>query len=215
VAPAGADDTAPGLLLPNLRAVRGSLRGSGVDTVDLYCFSVARRSALELSLRESGSGSMQLTLLDDAGRRLRAGTEISRRIGAGRYFVAVRTRDGAVGRYTLRRVSRTITSTAVTIDGSARARSAPGRTVRVAARVNPGAAGPVTFTIERFDPLAGWQFFRQIRGTAAGGSAAFSFTPPAEGRWRVKAEFAGTQIAAPSRSGFATLLTVSPLEAGT
>ena len=87
----------------------------------------------------------------------------------------------------------------------------PGQSVRITAAVTSGASGPVTFTIERFDPLAGWQFFREVRGTAAGGSAGVTFTPPAEGHWRAKTVFDRTRIAAPSRSSFATLLTAPPL----
>ena len=205
------DDTAPGLTLPNLRRVRGNLRGSAVDTVDLYRFSIARRSALELSLRHGGTGTMRLVLLDDRGRRRGGGSEVSRRIRPGRYFVAVRTRNGAVGRYTLRRVSRIITRTAVTIDGERRARSVPGETLTIAATVAPDASGPVTLTIERFDPLAGWQFFREQRVNAVAGSARTPFTPPSEGRWRVMAAFEGTRIAAPSQSGFATAVVAPPL----
>ena len=211
-APTGADDTAPGLPLPNLTDVRASLRGNTVDTIDLYRFSVARRSALELALRYDGTGAAQVVLLGDHGQRLGGGeTDLSRRISAGRYFVAVRTTNGGAGRYTLRRVSRTITSTSTTINGASSAKSAPGQSVRIAATVTPGASGPVTFTIERFDPLAGWQFFREVHGAAAGGTAGIAFTPPAEGRWRAKTAFEGTRIAAPSRSGYATLLTAPPL----
>jgi hypothetical protein len=83
--------------------------------------------------------------------------------------------------------------------------------VRIAAAVSPGAAGPVTFTIEHFDPIAGWLFFREVGAHASGGIATIPFTPPAEGRWRAFAAFEGTSIAAPSQSGFATLLTAPPL----
>jgi hypothetical protein len=69
----------------------------------------------------------------------------------------------------------------------------------------------VTFTIERFDPLAGWLFFREVHARASGGSAAIAFTPPAEGRWRASAAFEGTSIAAPSDSGYATVLVAPPL----
>lgn len=208
---AGADDTAPGLLLPNLSRLRGSLRGDAVDTLDLYRFSVSRRSALELSLQHGGTGTMRLVLLDDRGRRRGGGREVSRRIAPGRYFVAVRTRNGAVGRYTLRRVSRTITRTTVTMNGERSTSAAPGQTVRLAAVVAPGASGPVVFTIERFDPLAGWQFFRLVRTSATNGSAGIAFTPPSEGRWRATAVFEGTRVAAPSDAGYATLLVASAL----
>jgi hypothetical protein len=211
-APAGGDDTAPGLPLANLTAVRGSLQGTGVDAVDLYRFSVSERSALELSLDFGGSGSARIDLLNDGGRRLSGSeSEISRRIAPGRYYVAVRTRDGGSGRYTLRRVSRTITATRTTIDGTRSARSLPGQIVRIAATVTPSVSGPVTFTIEHFDPLAGWHFLRQVRSTVGAGGGGIAFTPPTEGRWRVRTEFEGTRTAAPSRSGFATLLAAPPL----
>ena len=170
---AGADDIAPGTVLPNLTAVRSSLQGNGVDTVDLYRFGVGQRSALELTLDYGGTGSARLQLLDDQrSRRSPAGeSEISRRVNRGLYYVAVRTPDGGAGRYTLRRVSRLITSTRTTIDGSGGASVAPGRSVAIAAHVTPATAGPVVFTVERFDPLAGWQFVRELRAQAAAGAA--------------------------------------------
>jgi hypothetical protein len=213
VARSSGDDSAPGLPLPNLTSVRGSLAGTRVDAVDLYRFSVAERSSLELSLGYSGTGSAVVSLYTDNGGRLgRSESELARTITPGRYFVSVRTTTGGTGRYTLRRVSRTITRTTTTIAGRRSARSAPGEAVPIAATVTPGVAGPVAFTIERFDPLAGWQFFRTVRGTVAKGRAQITFTPPWEGRWRAMAAFAGTRTAAPSQSGFATLLTAPPLE---
>jgi hypothetical protein len=209
---AGPDDTVPGLLLSNYRRVRASLRGAAVDVVDLYRFSLSRRSAVELTLRHRGSGTMTLALVTDTGRRLSHGTtDISRRLDPGRYFVAVRTRNHASGRYRLRRVSRTITRTSIAIDGERRAEAAPGRTVRIGADVEPGASGPVTFTIERFDPLAGWQFHREVRTTARAGSAETAFRPPFVGRWRASAHFEGTRAFAPSQSGSASLLVAAPL----
>jgi hypothetical protein len=209
---AGIDDTAPGLTLPNYRRLRGSLRGGAVDAVDLYRFSLDRRSALELTLRHEASGTMTLSLLDDRGKRLAGGTtDIARRVAPGRYFVAVRTRNQASGRYTLRRVARTITRTSVTIDGERSAQAPPGRALRVGARVDPGASGPVTFTIERFDPLAGWQFHSQVRAAARGGSATTTFLPPHAGRWRATAQFVGTRAFAPSDAGYASVLVAPPL----
>jgi hypothetical protein len=194
--------------------VHGSLAGTHVDTTDLYRFSVARRSALDLTLRFDGTGRAGMLLLDDRGeRRGRGEFEISRRLSPGRYFLAVRTRNGGAGRYVLRRELRTITRTTTTVDGKRRAQSTPGQTVRIAAAVAPGAAGPVTFTIQHFDPIAGWLFFRQVAARAAGGNATIAFTPPAEGRWRARAAFEGTKIAAPSDSSYATLLVAPPLAA--
>ena len=122
-----------------------SLRGATVDVVDLYGFSLSRRSAVDLTLRQHGSTTMTLVVLTDTGRRLATGTnDISRRLDPGRYFAAVRTRNNANGRYTLRRVSRTITRTSISIDGDRSAEAPPGRTVRIDASLAPGASGPVT-----------------------------------------------------------------------
>ena len=193
--------------------MRGSLAGGAVDAVDLYRFSVARRSSLELSLDYDGTGSARIDLFNDAGGRMAGSeSELSRRISPGRYFVAVRTRDGGSGRYVLRRVSRTITSTATTIEGTRSAKATPGHSVRISVEVTPDASGPVTYTIEHFDPLAGWHFLRQVRGTVSAGAGGITFTPPSEGRWRVRTAFEGTRIAAPSQSGYATLLAAPPLE---
>jgi hypothetical protein len=123
VAPANRDDTAPGLVLANDVRVRGTLRGSCVDAVDLYRYTVRRRSDRALTLRTGGSTAFDLLLMDDKGRRLacacgRTGSqELRRRQGAGRYFVAVLAREGARARYTLRRLSRTITRTTATFRG--------------------------------------------------------------------------------------------------
>ena len=212
---AAADDTAPGLLLPNLSSVRGSLRGAEVDAVDLYRFTVDRRSALEVSLDYRGTGTVELAVLNDGGRQIGFGSDaepLTLLTPGGRYYVAVRTRDDGAGRYTLRRVSRTITRTTVTIAGERAARVRPAQAVRVRADVAPGVAGRVGFTVERFDPLAGWQFFRQLRATIVSGSASVVFAAPSEGRWRVRAAFEGTRTAAPSESGYATLnaMTAAP-----
>jgi hypothetical protein len=210
---AGSDDTTPGLPLPNHRRMRGSLAGAAVDAVDLYRFSLTRRSVLELTLRHQARGTMTLALLTDRGRALAGGgTEISQQVRAGRYYVAVRTRDQATGRYTLRRVARAITRTSVTIDGRRSAKADPGHAARIGAGVAPGASGPVMFTIERFDPIAGWQFHDRIQATARGGRAEIPFPPPFVGRWRARASFEGTRDFAPSESGYASLLVAAPPE---
>ena len=204
VARAGADDTAPGRELPNYRRVRAGLSGSTIDAVDLYRFSLSRRSALDLRLRHSASGTIRLALLNDRGERLSSGDAIERRLAPGRYFVAVRTRTGANGRYTLRRVTRTITRTGIAFD---RREVGPGDAVRIGVDVTPTAPGPVAITIERFDPLAGWQFHRRIRTSGR----TIAFLPPSLGRWRARAQFLGTRADAPSESGYARLLVAEPL----
>jgi hypothetical protein len=205
-AAAGADDTAPGLALANYEQARGSLKATGIDVVDLYRFSIVKRSDLKLTLRGHAFG---LELLSDKGRRLGTGEdgELEQRIAPGRYFIAVRAGTRDAGNYVLVRAARTITHTSVNLPN----RAAPGQPVRVSVKVGPGASGPVQITLQRFDPLAGWQFFRLVDARASGGSAGYSFTPPAEGRWRATAAFLGTRSDAPSQAGFAGVLVAPPL----
>lgn len=216
VAPARRDDTSPGLELRNFARVRGSLNGRGIDVVDLYRFDVTSRSELTLTLAPGGSQAFEVVLLSDAGGRISSAradggsVELQRRLGSGRYFAAVRARGGARGRYTLRRVSRTITQTTIGIAGGRR-ESPPGATVTIAVAVTPGVAGPVTVVVERFDPLGGYQFLRRERAHAVGGHASIGFRPPAPGRYRASATFDGTREAASSASGFARLLVAGPL----
>ena len=210
VAPAGPDDTAPGVFIGNHVKRKGALRGSGDDVVDLYRFDVTRRSDLQLNL--ATSADFDLLLTNDAGRRIGSGTDSLReRVRAGRYFAAVRAQDGAGGSYTLERVSRTITATSISFDGRRRDQVSPGRPVTIRVAVKPRVSGPVTITLERFDPLAGWQFFRTVKATASGGRAAATFSPPSVGRWRASATFDGTRDSSSSASGFATLLVAGPL----
>src|SRR5919202_2840438 len=87
VARAGRDDIAPGLPLANYRRVRGHLNGGRIDVVDLYRFSLARRSDVQLTL---GGAPFGLRVLSDRGRGVGRGEgELEQELGAGRYFVAV------------------------------------------------------------------------------------------------------------------------------
>jgi hypothetical protein len=208
VATARRDDTAPGIFVRNYQRVSGRLNARGVDVVDLYRFDVVRRSDLTLRL----SGPFDAVLLTDNGRVLSSESGgLQRRVKPGRYFVAVRANKGIAGRYTLTRISRTITSTSVRIRGRRSAEASPGSAVSLSARVAPGASGPVTFVVERFDPLAGWQFLRRFHTRASGGGVSVSFLPPSVGRYRARASFAGTRVASPSDSGYARLLVAGPL----
>jgi hypothetical protein len=217
VARAGADDTAPGLELANDDRVRGSLRGSGADVLDLYRFEVSRPSILDLRMATGSSNPFNLQLLGSGGRRMACGCggegsqQIRMRLRPGRYFAVVRARQGANGSYRLSRLTRTITRTRVLIDGERDARARPGQTVTIGVTVAPDAAGPVTVDVERFDPLAGWQFYTRFSRRASGGSAAIAFTPPSVGRWRVRATFDGTRVAAPSGPSQASVLVAEPL----
>ena len=131
VARAGEDDTAPGLELANDVRVRGALRGSGVDVVDLYRFDVRRPSILDLQLKAGSSSPFNLQLVGEGGRRIACacgssgGQQIRLQLKPGRYFTAVRSRSGGNGRYTLSRLTRMITRTRVLVNGrSGRGRAA-------------------------------------------------------------------------------------------
>lgn len=207
VAPAGPNDTAPGSFLANQVTTRGALSASGVNRVDLYRFQLKSRSRLKLSI--AGPGGLSMTLRNDRGSLIDDDESINREIAAGRYFVAVRAPAGTRGNYRLRRSSRTITRSSISISGVARARSRVGQTVTVGVRLRPAVGGPVRLTFQRFDPEAGWLFLRTVDARASGGRASVGFTPPAVGRFRVSADYLGTKTAAGSETGFANVLVTS------
>jgi hypothetical protein len=213
VAPAGADDTAPGIFIHNFAHVRGAVNGAAADVVDLYRFDVTTRSTLFAALATAADNDFDLVLLRDDGRRLSCAcgnsgaVDLHRGLRPGRYFLAVRARNATSGRYTLRRSSRTITKSAIQVDGKRRTQASPGRSVHVAVATSPRVSGPVTITVERFDPLSGWRFYRRYH-TGGGG---ISFMPPAVGKYRFSGSFDGTRGSAPSNTGFARLTVAGPL----
>ena len=215
LAPAGADDTAPGVFVPNYARVRDSLDGRGVDQVDLYRFDVTRRSVLFLHLRTRGA--FDLVLLDAWGDVIRCecdgrgGQSLHKGLHAGRFFIAIRSREESSAPYTLLRASRTITTSRVRVDGGASAAVAPGMAATVSVLTRPPVDGPVTVTFEQFDPLAGWQFVRATHATADAGIATVRWTAPTVGRWRATATYDGTRAIAPSQAGFVRLLVAGAL----
>src|SRR5205085_11077571 len=128
VAGAGPDDLGIGLPLGDLTTVRGSLAPSGVDVVDVYHFDVAQTSDVRLRLGTAPGRSFSLLLVTDTGGRVAGGgNEIRRRLGAGRYVVAVRGEVGTRGgRYALSLVIRQLTSTSLRSSAS---EIAPGSSV--------------------------------------------------------------------------------------
>jgi hypothetical protein len=211
ISPAGPDDTAPGIFIGNFARVRGFLQAGGIDVVDLYRFDVVRRSGLFLKLHTRGE--MRMLLLNDRGRHLDANSFLIRRkVRAGRYFVAIRSESDRRVPYTLGRISRTITRSRLTINGSRHAQSGPGEAVRVGVSVRPAVSGPVRVDVERFDPLAGWQFYRRFQSSASNGHASVSFVPQGVGRYRARGLFLRTREATASATNAATLLVASPLE---
>jgi hypothetical protein len=198
---------APGLRLANDQPVRGGLNGSEIDAVDLYRFSIAARSRVQLTLRTGADFTLELRR--DSGGRVATGSDLERRLEPGRYFVAVRAVDGAKGRYVLRRLARVITRSDMSVSS---ATIAPGSATGLQLRVTPAVDGPATMRVERFDPLAGWLFHTTFRPAVRAGRAAVSFRPPSVGRWRVTGSFDGSRRAAPSEGGTVHLKVEEPLE---
>lgn len=219
VAPAGRDDSAPGLPAPNYARLDGTLDGSTVDAIDLFRFDVTRRSVLFLDLRSPDEAAkLDVVLLDQFGRVVRCNcdgrgsAELRKGLKPGRFFVAARARGTAKAPYTLVRKLRTITKTFVRINGAGSATITPGDQATVDVRTEPLVQGPVTVTLEHFDPLAGWQYVRRLHTRATSGTASATFTPEREGRWRATARFDGSRGSAPSKApNFVELLVAEPL----
>ena len=81
-----------------------------------------------------------------------------------------------------------------------------GQAVEIKVRVTPGAIGPVKVEVQRFDPVFGWQFYREAHAFVSEGSASIPFVAPAVGRWRANATYEGSRTASPSAVGFSYLL---------
>jgi hypothetical protein len=209
------DDSAPGLELPDDRRLVGDLRGDELDALDLYRFTLPRRSDLSVRLRTAQD--FDLRLLSDAGRRLgcscrtTGSKELARRLAPGRYFIAVRARDGDHGSYVLSRLARTITCARMLVDGARRTTVAPGDTVALALRVTPTVSGQANLLVERYDPLAGWLFHSRHRPRVSGTAATVAFRPPFVGRWRVTGAYEGTRASSPSHGGTAHFRVLEPL----
>ncbi|MGO9488375.1 MAG: hypothetical protein ACLQBB_05015 [Solirubrobacteraceae bacterium] len=209
VAPAGPDETAPGIPLGNYELARGRLDGNGVHVLRLYRLDITTHSNLTLRLGapESANFDLQLRNLDGNVIECQCGGSgpetLTHQLLPGRYYAVVSARGPTVGSYTLLRQSRTITQTRVSFGGS---NVAAGEPVGIRVSVSPAVSGPVVVDIERFDPVFGWQFYRQESGIASGGEAVLPFAPEAIGRWRANARFEGSRTASPSAVGFTYLL---------
>ena len=211
IARAGTDDVGVGSELSSGSTRRGRLTPAGIDVVDLYHFDVQRLSDVRLRLAQPSGRSFSLVLLSDEGRRIAGDSgQVHRRLGRGRYVVAVQDYSGyRSGRYRLALRLRDVTATAVLISGQRTTEVSPGASVTIASVVSPApSGGRVDLQIDRFDPLTGWHFYRRMRVSAG---AQVAWRPPAAGRWRVRARFLGTSTSSGSRSGYAHLLVAKPL----
>jgi len=209
VARAGPDDLGPGTSIASLQTRRGALNGSRLDVIDFFHFEVARQSDVTLRLRAGSRSEFDLLLLSETGRVLdcscggSSSAYIRRGFAPGNYLVVVRARDFSGGRYRLSLLIREITQTHALVGGSRLVTLSRGQTAGVDISVTPPASGRVLIRIDRFLPLEGWVFSRILNvRTDSGGSARFSWRPPAAGRWRLQAFFQGTRTASPSSSGY-------------
>lgn len=218
VAKATSKEMAPGTLLPNQRPITDRLNGTRIDVVRLYRFNVTQRMDLELDLMAAADAPLNLKLINDQGRYLQCdcgstGQEtIRRQISPGRYFVVVEAHSFGRAQFTLRLQLRLITHVSVTFDGTGYEEIAPGRAILVSAHIIPMVDGPVTIEIERFDPTAGWQYYRDYHLHARNGLAEIRFLPAHLGRWRARVSYDGTDTASPATGGPAEALVAEPLQ---
>ncbi len=148
-----------------------------------------------------------MRLMREDGTVLGGGNLITRLIPRGTYYVAV-TGSGA---YTLRLSLRTITHAGLLVDGRRVATIGPGERARLRLRVRPAVSGPSVITVERLDPIDGWQFLRSFHPAVRAGAARLWFKPPTFGRYRAYASYLGTRNAAPSSTKRAWVLVQQPL----
>ena len=194
------DDLAPGVPLLNGQVRHARLTAREADVVDVYRFELAKRGDATLSL--AGAAPADLLLLTEGGAKVACACDGAKRADAvaslspGTYYAVVRGRPGATGAYGLTLRVRTPTGTSVKL-----ARS--GSTLTMSASLSPATVtGRVVFELERFDPLAGWQFARAIDRRLAGGKADAT-TRLAQGRWRVRVHYIQTLSWSASASGWA------------
>jgi hypothetical protein len=209
VAPAGPAETAPGLALENYAHARGYLSGRSVQVLRLYRMDVTSHSNLTLKLNAPESAEFKLQLRNQNGDVIECDCEgsgpqtLTHQLVPGTYYAVVAVRNGSSGSFTLERESRTITSTSISFTSS---KAAAGEALAIDVKVAPAESGPVSVEIERFDPVFGWQFYREEHVQANGGLASVPFTPPAVGMWRAKATYEGSLTASPSAVGDTYLL---------
>jgi hypothetical protein len=211
VAAAGPAETAPGLTLGNYELARGYLSGRSVAVVRLYRMEVTSHSNLTLKLSAPAArGAFKLQLLSRGGNTIECDCEggggsqtLTHQLTPGTYYAVVSATNNASGSYTLLRESRTITSTSIAFSS---AKAAPGQSLSIDVKVSPEQSGPVRVEIQRFDPVFGWQFYREVHAFVSGGVADIPFSPPTVGTWRANANYEGTRVASPSAVGHTYLL---------
>jgi hypothetical protein len=208
VAAAGAAETAPGITLANYARASGRLSGNGIQVLRLYQLNIGSHSNLTLRLTAPESADFNLQLRNQDGSVIecqcgQSGSQtLQHQLQPGRYYAVVSVRDATAGNFTLLRESRTITATSISFGSS---KATPGQGVGIDVKVKPAASGPADVTIERFDPVFGWQFYEHVQTEVSAGLAQIPFAPPAVGRFRAEVTYEGSRTANGSATGFTYL----------
>ena len=221
VAPAGSDDTAPGVALTSGEGITGALDSGALDVADLYTFTVPHDGSLTtIDIRPGPKLRYDLLVLNESGTRVAGATHahgkqsLQEKIKAGRYFLSLRALHQTSGAYGLSVLTREVTSTTLSANGSRYAQTIPGSSVMFQVYVTAAShGGVVDIEIDRFDPIFGWQFSNVISGTASSdGRYTTSWTPPWAGPWRALARFPGNVYSTPSERGTVFVHVAAPLD---
>lgn len=222
VAEAGMDDSAPGVALTSGRAVTGSLDSGRLDVADLYSFVVPKDGSLTtIKFMPDPKLRYDLLVLDETGGRVIGVTRahgrqsLAENIDAGRYFLSLRAIRQSGGAYRLSVLTREVTSTTLSVDGSQFVKTSPGASVSLQVVVAAAShGGAVEIEIDRFDPIFRWQFATMLTGSVdAGGRFTTSWAPPWVGHWRAIARFPGNLYSTASKSDYVRIHVATPLEA--
>lgn len=203
VAPAQADDTAPGLKLPVGVWRAGRLNPVATDQLDMYRFVLASRSDVIIQLGRPWAKHVSLLLLHETGKSLAAGRAIRRRLSAGTYFAVVSAPAGthaARYRLLLRERGVSVLSAPGLLDG----RLPLGSPLTLSALIGEPVGRIAKLQIDRFDPLEGWLYLRTYTlHVGADDTTSLIWTPSHVGNYRAR-------ITAPGRSGYLYITVEEP-----
>jgi len=223
IAPAGADDTAPGIKLDNGQVVSAAVRPRSIDTVDLYRFAVPHPSQqTRIEFRHKPNSAIRLLVTDEMGKRIASlkdstGDEVQRlHLPIGVYYAAVEasTSGRKAGSYRLQVRVRDVTSTSISSNGGRHVESPPDTPVPLTVQVTSAShGGNLVVEFDHFDPLVGWHFAAAVATKVdPTGDFTTAWTPPSVGEWRARARFEGNAYSSTSHSHYVRIHIVEPLE---
>jgi hypothetical protein len=213
-----ADDSGPGVLLASGERTVGWV--SSVDPLDLYRFDVPQVSDTRLLVEARDDVGIRVT--DSAGDTVvhaTHGVMLIQTFEPGTYYVFV-TRASAAANAATDRIPRTkyritvlvrgLTTTDLLVNGTTVTTVAPDAPVTLTTYTSPYPEGGITRVEGDFFDIARQRWvFRRSWDIPPNSSVTFS--PQAVGRWRLRATFNGTGVAAPSRSDYRELDVTSVL----